>query len=309
MPAEAARSGGGATILVVDDTPESLRFLTATLEREGETVLIAVDGLAALDLLEHATPDLVLMDAMMPGLDGFETTRRIKADGRFRHLPVIFMTGLSETEHVVRGLQAGAVDYVQKPIVVDELLARVAVHLANARIAQGSQLALDTSGRPSFAVDDEGATTWLTPLAAGTVERLFPEWRARDAALPEPLAVAVRRLIAADTPEGAQASLEIGDSVVECTFLHRASGGDHLFRLIETREGDAERRLAERHGLTSREAEVLFWISRGKQNREVSAILKISPRTVNKHLEQIFEKMGVENRTSATAIAVGTLSR
>jgi DNA-binding CsgD family transcriptional regulator len=79
--------------------------------------------------------------------------------------------------------------------------------------------------------------------------------------------------------------------------------------LTERREGDAERLLAERHGLTSREAEVLIWISRGKQNREISEILHISPRTVNKHLEQIFEKMGVENRASATAIAVGTLSQ
>jgi len=142
----------GATILVVDDTPESLRFLTATLERAGMTVLIAVDGFAALDLLDHVTPDLVLMDGAMPGLDGFETTQRIKADGRFRSLPVIFMTGLTETEHVVRGLEAGAVDYVHKPIVVDELLARVSVHLANARISQGSQLALD----PIFANQWEG---------------------------------------------------------------------------------------------------------------------------------------------------------
>ena len=305
----ADRSANGATILVVDDTPESLRFLTTTLEQAGMTVLIAVDGLAALDLLAHVVPDLVLMDVTMPGLDGFSTTRRIKADARLRHLPVIFMTGLTETEHVVHGLQAGAVDYVHKPIVVDELLARVAVHLANARIAQGSQLALDTAGRPSFAVDDAGMTRWLTPLAAATIERLFPGWTARDAHLPDELAATIGRLQTADTPNDAQASLEVGDCIVECTFLRHTAANEWLFRLTEKREGDAERQLAERHGLTSREAQVLFWISRGKQNREVSAILKISPRTVNKHLEQIFEKMGVENRASATAIAVGTLSR
>jgi len=299
----------GATILVVDDAPASLRFLVATLEREGMTALIATDGLAALDLLEHATPDLVLMDAMMPGLDGFETTRRIKADARWGHLPVIFMTGLTETEDVVRGLAAGGVDYVTKPIVVDELLARVAVHLANARVAQGSQLALDTAGRPSFAVEESGAIAWLTPLAAATIERLFPAWSQRDRQLPDPLAAAVRRLQTPDAPAGAQAALEVGDSMVECALLRRTAASQWLFRLSEKREGDAERLLAERHGLTSREAEVLFWISRGKQNREVSAILHISPRTVNKHLEQIFEKMGVENRASATAIAVGTLSQ
>ncbi|WP_420138984.1 response regulator [Sphingomonas sp.] len=304
-PANNAR----ATILVVDDTPESLRFLNATLEHAGMTVLIAVDGLAALELLEHVTPDLVLMDAVMPGLDGFKTTARIKADGRFRHLPVIFMTGLTETEHVVRGLEAGAVDYVHKPIVVDELLARVSVHLANARISQGSQLALDTAGRPSFAIEEGGATSWLTPLATATIERLFPGWTPRDVRLPDTLAATIRRLQGPDVPAGAQASLQIGDSLIECTFLRQTSSKEWLFRLTEKREGDAERILAERHALTSREAEVLVWISRGKQNREISEILQISPRTVNKHLEQIFEKMGVENRASATAIAVATLSQ
>ena len=302
-------AGSGATILVVDDTPESLRFLTATLERAGMTVLIAVDGFAALDLLDHVTPDLVLMDGAMPGLDGFETTQRIKADGRFRSLPVIFMTGLTETEHVVRGLEAGAVDYVHKPIVVDELLARVSVHLANARISQGSQLALDTAGRPSFAIDEGGTISWMTPLVATTIERLFPGWTARDLRLPEPLASTIRRMQGPDVPPGAQASIQIGDSLIECSFLRDASGREWLFRMTEKREGDAERILAERHGLTSREAEVLVWISRGKQNREISEILEISPRTVNKHLEQIFEKMGVENRASATAIAVATLAQ
>ena len=302
-------SGTRATILVVDDTPESLRFLTTTLEYAGMTVLIAVDGLAALELLDHVTPDLVLMDGVLPGLDGFEPTRRIKADGRFRHLPVIFMTGLTETEHVVPGLEAGGVDYVHKPIVVDELLARVSVHLANARIAQGSQLALDTAGRPSFAVDEDGAISWLTPLATTTIERLFSGWTPREPRLPEQLAATVARLQGRDVPGGAQASLEIAGSVLECTFLRQSRADQWLFRLTEKREGYAERLLAERHGLTSREAEVLVWISRGKQNREISEILHISPRTVNKHLEQIFEKMGVENRASATAIAVGTLSQ
>ncbi|MGK6355425.1 response regulator [Sphingomonas sp. DT-207] len=302
-------SGTRATILVVDDTPESLHFLTSTLEHAGMTVLIAVDGLAALELLEHVTPDLVLMDAVMPGLDGFKTTRRIKSDSRFHHLPVIFMTGLTETEHVVHGLEAGGVDYVHKPIVVDELLARVSVHLANARVAQGSQLALDTAGRPSFAIDAAGATIWLTPLATATIERLFPGWAPRDGRLPEQLAATVRPLQQPGVPPGAQASFKIDQSAVECTFLRQSNADEWLFRLTERREGDAERLLAERHGLTSREAEVLVWISRGKQNREISEILHISPRTVNKHLEQIFEKMGVENRASATAIAVSTLSQ
>ena len=226
------------------------------------------------------------------------------------HFLEILGLGLRElVAHAPHGLEAGGVDYVHKPIVVDELLARVSVHLANARVAQGSQLALDTAGRPSFAIDDAGATIWLTPLATATIERLFPGWASRDGRLPGQLAAVVEHLQQPGVPPGAQASLKVAESAVECTFLRQSGADQWLFRLTERREGDAERLLAERHGLTSREAEVLVWISRGKQNREISEILHISPRTVNKHLEQIFVKMGVENRASATAIAVATLSQ
>ena len=305
-PANAALTTG-YTVLAVDDTPESLHFLRSILEQADMTVLIAIDGLAALELLEHVTPDLVLMDAMMPRLDGFETTRRIKADLRLRHIPVIFMTGLTETEHVVRGLEAGGVDYVTKPIVIDELLARVRVHLTNARVAHGSQTALDGSGRPAFAVDGACTPRWFTPLANDMLERLFPGWSARAGQLPEAIAVPLTRFLA-DEPATGRITLGVDDASIECELLQR-SDNEWLFRLSEQREGDSERLLAEQHGLTSREAEVLLWISRGKQNREVGEILSISPRTVNKHLEQIFLKIGVENRASAAAIAVATLSR
>lgn len=297
------------TILVVDDTPESLRFLTSTLESAGMTVLIANDGLAALDLLEHVTPDLILMDAMMPNLDGFETTRRIKANPAFQHHPIIFMTGLTETEHVVRGLGAGGVDYVTKPIVIDELLARIRVHLATARVAHGSQLALDMSGRPVLAVDSAGAAHWLTPAAGEILERIFPEWTPANGTLPEPLLSSLRRMQASAPEPGALVAVPMSDCTLEAEYLRCTAAEQWLFRLSERREGEEERLLAARHRLTSREAEVLLWISRGKQNREVSEILQISPRTVNKHLEQIFEKLGVENRASATAIAVTTLAR
>lgn len=297
------------TILVVDDTPEALRFLTATLEDAGMSVLIAIDGLAALDLLKSVTPDLVLMDAVMPQLDGFETTRRIKAQPAFHHLPIIFMTGLTETEHVVRGLNAGGIDFVGKPIVIDELLARIRVHLATARVAHGSQLALDTSGRPALAVDGAGEPHWLTPAATDMLERLFPGWSSASGALPAPFLSALRELQARAPAPGARVMVAAGERTLEAGLLRCTAAGQWVFRLSERHEGEEKTILAAQHGLTSREAEVLLWISRGKQNREVSEILQISPRTVNKHLEQIFEKMGVENRASATAIAVTTLTR
>lgn len=296
------------TILVVDDTPESLRFLTTTLSLAQMTVLVAKDGLAAINTLQHVTPDLILMDALMPMMDGFETTRQIKVNTAYQQLPIIFMTGLTETDDVVRALNSGAIDYVRKPIVVEELLARIHIHLANARVAHASQIALDTSGRPALSIDAKGAPHWLTPMAREIIERLFPEWPANSRVLPPPLREAIRQLQEGGAVPGTSISVKSGESTLEMTFLRRTSANHWLFRLAERREGEEQRVLATRLGLTSRESEVLLWISRGKQNREVSEILAISPRTVNKHLEQIFQKMGVENRASATAIAVTTLA-
>ena len=290
------------TILVVDDAPDSLRFLTDTLEGEGYGVRIARDGHAALASLAAELPDLVLMDAVMPGIDGFETTRRIKADPALASVPVIFMTGLTETENVLDGLAAGGVDYVKKPIVLAELLARLKVHLGNARIAAGAQGALDASNRPLLALDGEGRVLWTTPKSAAILDRRFGV--AVGGQLPPALAGQLQRLAMGE----ARVKQDFADGRVEFAAV-ATKGEERHFRLTETLEGADEKLLAQRHGLTEREAEVLLWISRGKANREISEILGISPRTVNKHLEQIFEKMGIENRASAAAAAVKTLAQ
>jgi len=290
------------TILVVDDAPDSLRFLTDTLEGEGYGVRIARDGHAALASLAAELPDLVLMDAVMPGIDGFETTRRIKADPALASVPVIFMTGLTETENVLDGLAAGGVDYVKKPIVLAELLARLKVHLGNARIAAGAQSALDASNRPLLALDGEGRVLWTTPKSADILDRRFGV--AVGGQLPLALAGQLQRLAKGE----ARVKQDFADGRVEFAAV-ATKGEERHFRLTETLEGADEKLLAQRHGLTEREAEVLLWISRGKANREISEILGISPRTVNKHLEQIFEKMGIENRASAAAAAVKTLAQ
>ena len=290
------------TILVVDDAPDSLRFLTDTLEGEGYGVRIARDGHAALASLAAELPDLVLMDAVMPGIDGFETTRRIKADPALASVPVIFMTGLTETENVLDGLAAGGVDYVKKPIVLAELLARLKVHLGNARIAAGAQGALDASNRPLLALDGEGRVLWTTPKSAAILDRRFGV--AVGGQLPPALASQLQRLAKGE----ARVKQDFADGRVEFAAV-ATKGEERHFRLTETLEGADEKLLAQRHGLTEREAEVLLWISRGKANREISEILGISPRTVNKHLEQIFEKMGIENRASAAAAAVKTLAQ
>jgi DNA-binding NarL/FixJ family response regulator len=296
------------TVLVVDDTPETLGFLTDTLDHAGFTVLIATDGEAALDLVDEITPDIVLMDAVMPGINGFETCRRLKREKLLTGLPVIFMTGLSETEHVVEGLAAGGVDYVTKPIVVDELLARIRVHLANARMASGTQAALDDSGRFLLATDRAGRLLWCTPKAKALLAELFPEQHSLDMCVPQ----AVMEQLLHLRREGVSTVrplLSVAGRCLEFAMLSSIGPDELLFRVTEVHSGGDEQCLQQTLALTSREAEVLLWISRGKANRDIGAILNISPRTVNKHLEQVFVKLGVENRASAAARAVRALAR
>ena len=127
--------------------------------------MVALDGASAMRIVDQITPDIILLDAVMPGMDGFETCRRLKRDAGLSNVPVIFMTGLAETEHIVRGLEAGGVDYVTKPIVIEEMLARIRVHLANARLTQSARAALDVSGRFLLAVNRQGKLMWATPQA------------------------------------------------------------------------------------------------------------------------------------------------
>ncbi len=122
-----------AVVLIVDDMPDNIAPLHDALDDAGYTVLVALDGESALARAAQALPDVILLDAVMPGLDGFEVARRLKADPELAHIPVLFMTGLTETEHLVKALAAGGVDYVTKPVKPLEVMARMGVHLKSAR--------------------------------------------------------------------------------------------------------------------------------------------------------------------------------
>jgi len=118
-----------ARILVVDDTPLNIQSLVATLKPIGYQILVATNGKQALEVMEKIRPDLVLLDIMMPEMDGFEACERIKANPEWQSIPVIFLTARTETADLVRGFELGAVDYVNKPFNAHELLARVRTHL------------------------------------------------------------------------------------------------------------------------------------------------------------------------------------
>jgi DNA-binding NarL/FixJ family response regulator len=291
-------------VLVVDDSPDTLSFLTDALDAAGMTVLIAVGGENALALLNEAMPDVVLLDAVMPGLDGFATCRRMKADPRLSHLPVIFMTGLTETEHVIEGLEAGGVDYVTKPIIADELIARIRVHRDNARIARSSRLALDAAGRVLMAASAAGEVLWTTPQAATLWASAFPG--VSDASA-RPLISGWLKAIQSGPRSALKLPVARGGSL-ELSLIATIGTDEFLLTVGEANETDLKTVLQRRYALTPREAEVLVWVARGKPNRDVAEILALSPRTVNKHLEQIYAKLGVENRTAAAACALNALA-
>jgi DNA-binding NarL/FixJ family response regulator len=205
-------------VLIVDDTPDNLALLSDALDLAGYMVLVAMDGTSALERMQRRRPDVVLLDAMMPGIDGFETCRRIKAQAELADIPVLFMTALSDSEHVLEGFAAGGIDYVTKPIRTDEVLARVAAHLRTARSLSAAR------ELPSA----------RAPLSAAQIQAI----------------------------------------------------------------------LSSRFMLTEREVEVLQWVACGKTNRDIGDILGLSPRTVNKHLEHVYVKLGVETRTAAAAVAI-----
>lgn len=205
-------------VLIVDDTPDNLAVLSDALDLAGYMVLVAMDGTSALKRMHRRRPDVVLLDAMMPGIDGFETCRRIKAQAELADIPVLFMTALSDSEHVVEGFAAGGIDYVTKPIRTDEVLARVAAHLRTARSLRAA------------------------------------------------------RELPAERPQLSAAQTQAA--------------------------------LSSRYLLTEREVEVLQWVACGKTNRDIGDILGLSPRTVNKHLEHVYVKLGVETRTAAAAVAI-----
>jgi len=300
-------AGAPPTVLAVDDTAETLCLLTDILEAAGITALIARTGAKALSLIPQVKPDLILMDALMPKVDGFETCRRIKKVRDFAHIPIIFMTGLSDTEHVVKGFESGGVDYVTKPIVPDELLARIRVHLANSRLAQSARIALDISGTPVVAVNSRGQVLWITPEAAKLFSKAFKGFSAEDPQWRIEITPVLARI--SEQRLGRTRLYTTPEVALYASFVGESRPDERLIRLSDDNSTGDEGILRKEFDLTGREAEVLLWITQGKSNRDVAAILACSPRTVNKHLEQIFQKLRVENRTAAAMLAMRALTK
>ena len=301
--------GHSDTVLVIDDEPSTLSVIIDTLESADISVLVTTSGLAAIELLDRILPDLIIIDAVMPGIDGFETTIRIKRNPRLANIPIIFMTGLTESEHVVEAFEVGGIDYVRKPVNLNELLARVRVQINQGRAAHASAAGLDATGRLMLATDAKGSLLWCTPRAEAAISRAVPGW-SREQTLPPELRVPVERLLSRGAIGGSvRLEQEPPEGVLELVLVSRYRDNEVLIRLNELNPRKNVEHLATALSLTLREAEVLLWVSYGKTSSDISEMLGISRRTVQKHLEHVFVKLGVETRSAAAAIAIRVIEQ
>lgn len=286
------------TLLVVDDDAPTLDMLGQVLRMANFEVLTATSGTQAIKMLESDMVNLVLLDALMPTLDGFETCKLIKSN--HPDLPVIFMTGLGETEHMVAGFDAGGVDYLIKPINHTELLARVKVHSNNALMTQKAKSALDQTGQYLMALDNQGNIQWQTIEA----EKLLSALTSKS-----------RELITvwlADQEPAPEITIQQNEFTYHLILLDdpnetNPNESSHLIKIKAQDLKTEKQTLKNKLKITRREAEVLFWVAQGKTDWEISKILSISDRTVNKHLQQIYRKLNVNNRTSASTLALQVL--
>lgn len=297
------------TVLIVDDTPGNLALLSDTLSEANYRVLVATDGQSALEQIQYVKPDIILLDVMMPGIDGFETCNRLKADPATAPIPVLFMTGLNELEYLLRGFDEGALDYIVKPIRPAEVLARIEVHLTQTRNLRRAENLLDLNDFAAVAVDATGRIEWRTAAGEKWLHAFYGEENppgngiCRDFLSGSLLDWFQANFHQASHEHYGQAQvLSEGFGAAICACEQAGQYLLHLQRSESGKSWDAAA-IREKLKLTPREAEILMWIARGKTNKEIGIILNSSPRTVNKHLEHIFEKLGVSTRSAAVAMA------
>ena len=287
-----------ARILVVDDTPANISLLIETLGGAGHEVLVAESGRSALEILGHTTPDLVLLDFVMPGMDGVATCKQLKRRPECADVPVLFITAMEEPAQKLRAFAAGAVDYVTKPVNAAEVLARVTAHLQIRALrrsleeelamrVEAESLLSQSLDRAVIMADAAGHVVFATRRADNLLHRHIPGY------------------LAGTLPTG----LDAPDSPL---VVHRFTPtGREKFTVIvveEKRDTPGPSDLLPL-GLTPREAEVLYWIAQGKTNPDIALILGAAVRTVHKHVENIFRKLGLESRHAATLVALEILQR
>lgn len=320
-------SGQGELVWLVSSDPEQTRRLGDVLEEAGYSTLALADAALTLAEATAVAPDLVLLDAQLSDASGFALARRLKALAHTSPAPIIFVTATTQSDQIVQALEVGAADCVPTTVKPHELLARMAMHLAGARERRQARNALDAFGYATLTVrPQDGKLMWQTPLSRELLERYCPNhppYASRTA--PEVqlwLQECLRRLQRGEAPrplvlslgEGARLTLRLhqqtGDNDgASGAQADESSGDDWLIVMREDSDRAVMEAMRAAFTLTTREAEVLYWVVKGKTNKDVGDILGSSPMTVKKHLERVFVKLGVETRTAAAGKATARIAQ
>jgi len=304
----------GHVVLIVDDAPENLAALHDTLDESGYTVLAATSGAAALDQATRELPDLILLDATMPRMDGFETCRRLRAQQTTRNIPVIFMTGPVETGETAAAFDAGGNDYVTKPIRQNDMLTRVAALLPAARQSNQPRHAMDAFGNAALAVTPHnGRIVWQTPLARQWMQEYFALKGAGGATELRTMPLALAAWLAATAQARRQGhdypplSVMRGVSRLEFTAADLSNNEQWMIVLREESECAQVQVLMNLFRMTLREAEVLHWLSRGRSTHDIGRLLGATPQMVDSYVTQICGKLHVDTSGAAAALAMERL--
>ncbi len=315
------------TVMVVDDVPANVDVVLGLLCESGWRVLVADSGFRGIEQLELELPDLILLDLMMPGMDGIETCLQIKARDAWKHIPIVMMTAADELSKKLAAFEAGAVDFLTKPIQPEEVLARVRTHLhirelqaqleimnrslmqKNQELAEEIELRLDAEKQLESSLEQalvisnrQGEVLFATRQAQLLLDTFFSSTPKHK--LPLELQV---WLTGPDNSKPLSVTNKKRGEIQIDHFALSNSKNVSLMR-IEHRNGDRGPQALLALGLTAREAEVLYWITEGKTNPEIAIILDSSINTVKKHANNLFTKLGVETRTAAARAALQVLN-
>jgi DNA-binding response OmpR family regulator/DNA-binding CsgD family transcriptional regulator len=268
-------SMGKEKILVVDDNPDNLQAIGAILKTEGYRISMASDGKHGLSQARNICPDLILLDIVMPDMDGFETCRRLKSEKELQHIPVIFLTAYrTGTDEIVRGFESGAADYVTKPFHRTELLARVRTHLEIKLLQDGLETRVRQRTR-----ELKDHHTALNVLMAKREKDRTETW--------ENAVIHIREMVLPYLEKLKKSPL----SPVQKKWVEKI---DHEIHQITSRF--AATLTSPAFNLTPAEIRVAALIREGRTSKEISEILTISESVVRFHRENIRKKLRLTHR-------------
>ncbi|MEA3230582.1 MAG: response regulator [Thermodesulfobacteriota bacterium] len=263
-----------AVIMIIDDSPDSLKLLSNILSEQGFQVRQALNGRVALGVIKQQPPDLIILDIRMPEMDGFEVCRQLKKDGMTCGVPIIFISGLGESDDKIRAFEVGGQDYITKPFEDAEVLARVKLHLELSRMKQGLEELVQR--RTTKLGESNTALKVLLEHRVSEREKFEENVVSHISSLVSPY---LKQLKETDLSSRQKSLITVIES-----------------NLKEVTSQFSGKLYAKALGLTRREMEIAALIKIGKTNMEISDLLNISEHAVSFHRQNLRKKLGLLGR-------------